>query len=500
MKNKRKTSLYEKGITLVALVVTIIVLLILAGITIRLVLGQNGLIKRATQAHETSTVAEKKEELDMAYGTAQMDKLSKGENAKVSAIELNMALAEEKIACSVQESGNEGEFLVTFDEDNTCFTYNSNNSSITETEKMKTNWWDDYTYQLDDENNKIVLTRYNGESSNAFIGSMAQIGGKQYSTVIAKTEIDENENSIFKGTNATRINIQNGITEIGNGAFTNCSNIVSVSIPSSVKTIKAEAFNKCNNLKTLYIPEGTETIETGAIHNGLSSLESVYIPTTVTSLGTNFFKDLDSLKTAVIGAREISVGSFSSATALQKLTFLEGVEIISNSAFTPMTSLKELKLPSTIKRIENAAFGSCTSLEKLEIPKADFVGNGAFSSCSSLKELTIGAKEISYGMFSYLSNLDKVTLLEGVEKIYSSFVKTNIKQIVLPNSIKEITYASFSDCNQLTDITIPNGIQILSKNAFKISGDEYLKTNLHTTSPVALNYDWNSAKRIINNS
>ena len=40
----------ENGITLVALVVTIVVLLILAGVSISLVLGQNGLINRSTQA------------------------------------------------------------------------------------------------------------------------------------------------------------------------------------------------------------------------------------------------------------------------------------------------------------------------------------------------------------------------------------------------------------------------------------------------------------------
>ena len=40
----------QKGITLVALVITIIVLLILAGITISLTLGQDGILKRAEEA------------------------------------------------------------------------------------------------------------------------------------------------------------------------------------------------------------------------------------------------------------------------------------------------------------------------------------------------------------------------------------------------------------------------------------------------------------------
>ena len=40
----------EKGITLVALVVTIVVLLILAGVSISLVLGNNGIVKKAQDA------------------------------------------------------------------------------------------------------------------------------------------------------------------------------------------------------------------------------------------------------------------------------------------------------------------------------------------------------------------------------------------------------------------------------------------------------------------
>ena len=45
MKNRK---MQEKGITLIALVVTIIVLLILAGISIAMLTGQNGILNRAS--------------------------------------------------------------------------------------------------------------------------------------------------------------------------------------------------------------------------------------------------------------------------------------------------------------------------------------------------------------------------------------------------------------------------------------------------------------------
>ena len=65
----------EKGITLVALVITIIVLLILAGVSIAMLTGENGILKRSIQAADESKIAEDREaaalDLNAAY-TAYM--------------------------------------------------------------------------------------------------------------------------------------------------------------------------------------------------------------------------------------------------------------------------------------------------------------------------------------------------------------------------------------------------------------------------------------------
>ena len=63
MKMKRKNS---KGITLVALVVTVVVLLILAGVSINLVLGNNGIIKKAQDAAQKSKEAQRQTEEQLA--------------------------------------------------------------------------------------------------------------------------------------------------------------------------------------------------------------------------------------------------------------------------------------------------------------------------------------------------------------------------------------------------------------------------------------------------
>ena len=53
----------KKGITLIALVVTIIVLLILAGISIQMLTGQNGILKRAEEAKIKTEIATEQEQI-----------------------------------------------------------------------------------------------------------------------------------------------------------------------------------------------------------------------------------------------------------------------------------------------------------------------------------------------------------------------------------------------------------------------------------------------------
>ena len=55
----------NEGITLIALVITIIILLILAGVTIASLTGNNGLLGRASQAKDATEVAQEKEQLQV---------------------------------------------------------------------------------------------------------------------------------------------------------------------------------------------------------------------------------------------------------------------------------------------------------------------------------------------------------------------------------------------------------------------------------------------------
>ena len=63
----------NKGITLIALVITIIVLLILAGVSLNLVAGSNGILGKATKAVDVNNMAQIKEEIELKIAELQMD-------------------------------------------------------------------------------------------------------------------------------------------------------------------------------------------------------------------------------------------------------------------------------------------------------------------------------------------------------------------------------------------------------------------------------------------
>ena len=82
MKNKKKLKekckRKEQGITLIALVITIIVLLILAGVSIAMLTGNNGILTQAQNASEQTGIGEEKEQIALAYNGAVLDKVDEG--------------------------------------------------------------------------------------------------------------------------------------------------------------------------------------------------------------------------------------------------------------------------------------------------------------------------------------------------------------------------------------------------------------------------------------
>ena len=76
----------NKGITLIALIITIIILLILAGIALASLSGENGLLKRSSQAKEEAVKAQLKEEIEIAIMDIQTGEQSKGNNVTLESL------------------------------------------------------------------------------------------------------------------------------------------------------------------------------------------------------------------------------------------------------------------------------------------------------------------------------------------------------------------------------------------------------------------------------
>ena len=72
MKQKEIKKL-NKGITLIALVITIIVLLILAGVSIAMLTGENGILNQAKKAREQTDIGQEKEAIALAYNGAKAE-------------------------------------------------------------------------------------------------------------------------------------------------------------------------------------------------------------------------------------------------------------------------------------------------------------------------------------------------------------------------------------------------------------------------------------------
>ena len=91
------------------------------------------------------------------------------------------------------------------------------------------NWYEDYTYELDETNHTITLKKYNGSASELVVPSSAVIDGVTYNTIIEGRA--SSSTLLFSNhTNLTKITFENGIKAKGSLAymFYNCKNLETI--------------------------------------------------------------------------------------------------------------------------------------------------------------------------------------------------------------------------------------------------------------------------------
>ena len=265
-----------------------------------------------------------------------------------------------------------------------------------------------------------------------------------------------------RNSNIKLVDIENGVTSIGNGAFGDCISLTSVTIPDSVTSIGNGAFSSCTSLTNLRIPNSVTSIDSGAFEY-CTKLTSIEIPDSLSVIGAYAFYNCASLSNVIIPNSVTSIGdsAFQGCTSLANITIPNSVTSIGNRAFSDCTSLANITIPNSVTSIGDRAFSDCTSLKSVTIPNSvTSIGYGAFSMCGSLISIKVINNENYISVDGILFNKNKTELI-----VYPAGITDYSYE--MPNSVTNIGKCAFSGCTSLTSIIIPNSVTSIGDCAFK---------------------------------
>ena len=190
--------------------------------------------------------------------------------------------------------------------------------------------------------------------------------------------------------NVKQVIIDDGVTTIGNSAFSECKSLTSINIPNSVKTIGDYAFSMCTALTSINIPNSVKTIRNSAF-SYCTALTSINIPNSV---------------------RTIRMNAFSYCTALTSINIPNSVKIIGDYAFSGCKALTSINIPNSVTTIEKGAFSYCYKLKQIDIPNSvTTLSKDLLSDCRALESIRIhkDVVKIEEDAFDGCSNLTNIS-------------------------------------------------------------------------------------------
>ena len=388
----------EKAITLIALVVTIVILLILAGVSIPMLTETNGILTQAQKAKLSTELSSYKEQLEL-YKT---EKLSENRDF----LESTLTVGKESLTYNTQPEGETGNIKTVIP-----------------------NIKDEYIDKVEIIKGSLLI---NTQDKNEIeIAKSLGIAANPYDIVNGEL-LSSNGNLLLMDETGT-LTIPDSVTKIGEGAFANLEGLKTIIIPGTVKEIGTNAFAYNSTLETVIMQEGVEVIGNKAFSN-CTKLKKIEHPLSLTNIYGDAFNRNDSLERIVIpgGVKEIGGSAFTACAKLKEVILSNGLESIGGGAFVG-TIFRTITIPSTVKKIGKNVFDNNKNLNDIQIENNE--GNYIYQNGMLM---TRNKNDILFISDAYLKSITILKIPEGIKKFgldISGY--TNIIKLIIPTSLNE---------------------------------------------------------------
>lgn len=256
-----------------------------------------------------------------------------------------------------------------------------------------------------------------------------------------------------------KIQIPNTVTVIGNHAF-EYSGLTEATIPNSVIKIGEDAFSSCRNLQVYNIPDSV--IEIGDFAFSYSGIEEIIIPDSVKKTGLRPFGHCNSVTRAYIGAGLAEIGDL--GLGLASCEKMKSILVDKNNSFyrSENNCLIDIKNKTCIDGCATSVIPSDGSVV--------CIGSCAFEGCVNLVSIRLPdcITKIDSGAFQDCSNLKSINLPESLNEIDTCAFQDckSLESVILPDRLEIISNAAFAGCVLLKTITIPKNVRYIGKNPF----------------------------------
>ena len=176
-----------------------------------------------------------------------------------------------------------------------------------------------------------------------------------------------------------KLRIDDTVIRIASGAFSE-SELVSIYIPESVSSIGSSAFEWCEYLEKITLPASVSSIEQFTFSN-CTALKSISIPSSVKNIGQSAFSNCKSLTSISIpkGVKEINDWTFMNCQKLKKISLSSKTTDIGMGGFKNCPVLTKITIPSTVDSIGIAAFDGCLKISDALIKQIKKINPAALS-------------------------------------------------------------------------------------------------------------------------